>query len=247
MTIAVAEGIMNGASEDNFIDAMKKYGRMYPYAGYGGRFGLWVMSDERAPYGSYGNGSAMRVSPVGWIMDCGFCARTGMWPSNGQKIAKRSAAITHNHPEGIKGAQATADAIFIGRMYKGKYTSDYATEPIFPTVNDCKKYMKEHIEKTYEYDLSQTLDEIRPTYSFNETCQRTVPQAIIAFLESTDYEDAIRNAISLGGDSDTLAAITGGIAEAVYGVPQWMRDKAWEYLDEPLREVCRRWRSFLEH
>lgn len=181
MTIAVAEGIMNGAKEDDFIDAMKKYGRMYPYAGYGGRFGLWVMSDERSPYGSYGNGSAMRVSPAGWIMVCGFYAKTGMWPSSGMKIAKRSAAVTHNHPEGIKGAMAAADVIFIGRLYSGKYIADNTEKPILPTLDACKKYMKEHTEKIYGYDLSKTLDEIRPTYSFNETCQRTVPQAITAF------------------------------------------------------------------
>lgn len=246
MTIAVAEGLMNGGSEDAFIDAMKKYGRMYPNAGYGGRFGEWLNSETREPYNSFGNGSAMRVSPVGWVMNCGFCARTGMWPSKGQETARRSAAVTHNHPEGIKGAQAVADAIFICRMYRGKYVTDYGTEPIFPAIDDCKRYVKEHTEQEYGYDLSRTLDEIRPTYRFHESCQDTVPQAVAAFLESTDFEDAIRNAVSLGGDSDTLAAITGGIAEAAYGVPQWMKDIAWGYLDEPLREVCRRWRKFLK-
>lgn len=246
MTIAVAEGLMNGGSEDAFIDAMKKYGRMYPDAGYGGRFGEWLNSDTREPYNSFGNGAAMRVSPVGWVMNCGFCARTGMWPSNGQETARRSAAVTHNHPEGIKGAQAVADAIFICRMYRGKYVADYGTEPIFPAIDDCKRYVKEHTEQEYGYDLSRTLDEIRPTYCFHESCQDTVPQAIAAFLESADFEDAIRNAISLGGDSDTLAAITGGMAEAAYGVPQLMKDIAWGYLDEPLRDVCRRWRKFLK-
>ena len=112
MTIAVAEAVMNGGQRDDFIDAMKKYGRMYPDAGYGGRFGAWLFSDSREPYNSYGNGSAMRVSPCGWTMDCGFCARTGMWPSNGRYRASLSAEVTHNHPEGIKGAMATVDAIF---------------------------------------------------------------------------------------------------------------------------------------
>lgn len=232
MTAAVAEGLMNGGSEDDFIDAMKKYGRMYPDAGYGGRFGAWLNSDAREPYNSWGNGSAMRVSPVGWVMDCGFYARTGMFPSEGRELARRSAAVTHNHPEGIKGALAVADAIFICRMYEGN------------NIKDLKRQVGEHIEKEYGYDLSRTLDEIRPTYRFSESCQDTVPQAITAFLESTDFEDAIRNAISLGGDSDTLAAITGSIAEAAYGVPQQIEDKAWKYLDEPIREVCRKWQEF---
>lgn len=244
MTAAVAEGLMNGGSEDDFIDAMKKYGRMYPDAGYGGRFGAWLNSDTKEPYNSWGNGSAMRVSPVGWVMDSGFYARTGMFPSEGRELARRSAAVTHNHPEGIKGALAAADSIFICRMYSGKYIADYSTEPIVPTIEDCKRQVREHTEKEYGYDLSRTLDEIRPTYRFNESCRDTVPQAITAFLESVDFEDAIRNAVSLGGDSDTLAAITGSIAEAAYGVPQWIKDKAWEYLDEPLRDVCRKWQEF---
>lgn len=244
MTIAVAQGLMDGGTEDDFIDAMKKYGRMYPNAGYGGRFGAWLFSDSRQPYHSWGNGSAMRVSPCGWVMDCGFTARTGMWPSNGRERARLSAAVTHNHPEGIKGAMAVADAIFMCRYYFGGYCGDDET-PISDDPEECKRRIKKHIESEYGYDLSSSLDEIRPTYRFNESCQDTVPQAIIAFLESTDFEDAIRNAISLGGDSDTLAAITGGIAEAAYGVPQWMKERAWEYLDEPLREVCRRWEDYL--
>ena len=244
MTIAVAQGLMDGGTADNFIDAMKKYGRMYPDAGYGGRFGAWLFSDSRQPYHSWGNGSAMRVSPCGWVMDCGFTARTGMWPSNGRERARLSAAVTHNHPEGIKGAMAVADAIFMCRYYFGGYCGDYET-PISDDPEECKRRIKKHIESEYGYDLSSSLDEIRPTYRFNESCQGTVPQAIIAFLESTNFEDAIRNAISLGGDSDTLAAITGGIAEAAYGVPQWMKEKAWKYLDEPLREVCRRWEDYL--
>jgi len=141
--------------------------------------------------------------------------------------------VTHNHPEGIKGAMATADAIFMCRYFLGGDGSDNPAE--------IKRRIKEHIKKEYGYDLSKTLDEIRPTYRFNETCQDTVPQAIVAFLESTDFEDAIRNAISLGGDSDTLAAITGSIAEAAYGIPDWIKDKAFSYLDEPLKEVLRRW------
>lgn len=243
MTCAVAEAVMNGGEHDDFIDAMKKYGRMYPRAGYGGRFGAWLGSDSREPYNSFGNGSAMRVSPCAWLMDCGFCARTGMWPSNGRVGASLSAEVTHNHPEGIKGAMATADAIFMCRYYFGGYYGDHE-QPINDNPAECKRRIKEHLEKEYNYDLSRTLDEIRPAYSFNETCQGTVPEAIIAFLESTDFEDAIRNAISLGGDSDTLAAITGSIAEAAYGIPEWIKDKAYFYLDEPLKDVLRRWRKF---
>lgn len=242
MTVAVAEAVMNGGSEDDFIDAMKKYGRMYPNAGYGNRFGTWLASEDREPYHSWGNGSAMRVSPCGWAMNCGFCARTGLWPENGRKQAERSAAVTHDHPEGIKGAMAVADAIFMGRMYRGQYTEDYGGL-IIPTIDDLKNRIREHTEQEYQYDLSRTLDEIRPGYVFDESCQGTVPQAITAFLESTDFEDAVRNAISLGGDSDTLAAVTGSIAEAAYGIPQRIIDQTWTYLEEPLREVCRRWHS----
>ena len=138
MTCAVAEAVMNGGKKDDFIDAMKKYGRMYPDAGYGGRFGTWVFSDDREPYSSYGNGSAMRVSPCAWVMDCGFCARTGMWPSNGRAGAQLSAEVTHNHPEGIKGAMATADAIFMCRYYFGGYYGDYE-QPINDNPAECKR------------------------------------------------------------------------------------------------------------
>lgn len=212
MTLAVAEGLMNGSSADEFIKAMKKYGRMYPDAGYGGHFRNWLVSEDIHPYNSFGNGSAMRVSPVAWM----FHTLTEV-----EQFAGVSAAVTHNHPEGIKGAQATAAAIFLAR--KGK----------------SKGEIKAYIESKYGYDLSRTLKEIRPDYCFNESCQKTVPEAIIAFLESLDFEDAIRNAISLGGDSDTLAAITGSIAEAAYKVPEEIKAKALSILDEPLRNVYR--------
>ena len=218
MTIAVAEGLMNGGEKDDFIDAMKKYGRMYPDAGYGGRFGRWLMTDSREPYHSWGNGSAMRTAAVGWWFDSLEETRA---------VAALAAGVTHDHPEGIKGAESTVAAIFLAR------------------TGHSKAEIKEYVEREFGYDLGRTLDEIRPGYRFNESCQGTVPQAIIAFLESTGFEDAIRNAISLGGDSDTLAAITGSIAEAAYGVPQWIQDKAWEYLDEPLRDVLGRWREEL--
>lgn len=216
MTIATADALMKGGTKEDFIDAYKKWGRLYPNAGYGSRFGSWIHSDNREPYSSWGNGSAMRVSPCGWLID-------------GRDKAHLSASVTHNHPEGIKGALAVADAMFIGRTQ----------------FDDCKNIMKEHIEFEYGYDLSQTLDEIRPTYQFKESCQETVPQAITAFLESTDFEDAIRNAISLGGDSDTLAAITGSIAEAAYSIPQEIERLALSYLDEPLSEVYVRWTTWI--
>lgn len=216
MTIAVAEGLMNGGERDAFIDAMKKYGRMYPDAGYGGRFGGWLFSESREPYYSWGNGSAMRTAAVGWYFDS---------LKETRRMAALVSGVTHDHPEGIKGAESTAAAIFLAR------------------TGHSKAEIKAYVEREFGYDLSPTLNEIRPAYRFNESCQETVPQAIIAFLESTDFEDAIRNAISLGGDSDTLAAITGSIAEAAYEVPQELQNKAWEYLDEPLREVLRRWRK----
>ena len=245
MTCAVAEAIMEGGTQDAFIDAMKKYGRMYPDAGYGGRFGAWLRSDSREPYNSFGNGSAMRVSPCAWVMDCGFCARTGMWPTVGRNRATLSAQVTHDHPEGVKGAAAVADAIFMCRYHFGGWHGEYE-RPISDQPEQCKEHIRKHIQREYSYDLSRTLDEIRPGYQFNETCQETVPQAIIAFLESRDFEDAIRNAISLGGDSDTLAAITGSIAEAAYGVPDWIEEKALSYLDVPLLDVVNRWKQYLK-
>ena len=213
MTIAVAEALLNGASPDNFIDSFKKFGRLYPDAGYGGRFGSWLLSDDRKPYNSWGNGSAMRVAPCAWFADS---------LEEAEKLAEDSAAVTHDHPEGIKGAKATAAAIFLARSGRTKEIRSY-------------------IENTYCYDLSRTLDEIRPGYEFNESCQETVPEAIIAFLESRDFEDAIRNAISLGGDSDTLAAITGSIAEAAYRIESEIVTRTFHFLDDTLSSVINAW------
>lgn len=207
MTLAIAEGVMNGSSPDAFVKAMQKYGNLYPDAGYGGRFSEWLDSYNCEPYNSWGNGSAMRVSPIAWAYDSLEAVET---------YAEVSAAVTHNHPEGIKGARAAAACIYLARTGKGK------------------DEIKEYIKNSYGYELDRTIDEIRPEYKFNESCQRTVPEAIIAFLESTDFEDAIRNAVSLGGDSDTLAAITGSIAEAAYGVPEEIRQKALGFLDDRL-------------
>lgn len=216
MTLAIAEGLINGGSAEDFIAAIKKYGRLYPDSGYGGRFGSWLFSDNINPYNSWGNGSAMRVSPVAWAFDI---------LSEVEKYAEISAAVTHNHPEGIKGAQATAAVIFLAR--KGK----------------TKEEIKAYIENKYGYNLNRSLDEIRPNYRFNESCQETVPEAIIAFLESVDFEDAIRNVISLGGDSDTLATITGSIAEAAYGIPKEIKEKALSILDQGLLDVYRQAQS----
>lgn len=210
MTLAVAEGLIQGGTAEEFVRAMKKYGRQYPDAGYGGRFHRWLFSEDSHPYNSWGNGSAMRVSPIAWWFDT---------LAEVEQAAEVCAAVTHNHLEGVRGAKATAAAIFLARGGK------------------TKEEIKEYIEKEYGYDLNRTLDEIRPKYSFNESCQETVPEAIIAFLESMDFEDAIRNAISLGGDSDTLAAITGSIAEAAYGVPEEISEKALSLLDDKLRDI----------
>jgi ADP-ribosylglycohydrolase len=188
LTVAVADCILNNK---DYAKTLKEYGRKYPHAGYGGNFNRWLLSDDLGPYNSFGNGSAMRVSPVGFAFDT---------LDKVLSEAKRSAEVTHDHPEGIKGAQATAGAIFLARTGKDK------------------KEIRDYIEATFKYDLSPTLVAIRPDYRFDETCQGSVPQAIIAFLESENYEDAVRNAVSIGGDSDTIACITGGIAEAFYKI-----------------------------
>ena len=225
MTLAVAEGLMDswGGSEQEqeaaVCQAMRKFGRLYPAAGYGERFGFWLMTESVAPYNSFGNGSAMRVSSVAWMYD---------ELSAVEACAALTARVTHNHPEGIKGAQATAAAIFLARSGSEK--------------SDIKRY----IAQTYGYDLERSTEAIRPTYHHVERCQETVPEAIIAFLESTDFEQALRLAVSLGGDSDTLAAITGSIAEGYYGVPDDLRQEALKRLDEPLRAVYVRWAAFLQ-
>ena len=223
MTVAVAEGLLKAGKEADaetikteVIKAMKKWGTRYPNAGYGGRFIGWVLSDDSKPYGSFGNGSAMRVSAVGWLYDS--LERT-------REVARATAEVTHNHPEGIKGAESTAAAIFMARNGKSK------------------EEIKEYIEKEFGYDLSRTLDEIRPRYHHVESCQETVPEAITAFLEGTDFEDVVRNAVSLGGDCDTLTCIAAGIGEAFFGIPEEYRKATLEHIDSRMRDV---YNSFLE-
>jgi ADP-ribosylglycohydrolase len=183
LAVAVADCLLNGRE---YVDAFHEYFSAYPDAGYGARFYDWARTRNRASYGSFGNGSAMRVPAVAYAFD-------SLEEVVGE--AARSARVTHDHPEGVKGAQATAAAIFMARH------------------GDTKREIRAGVERMFGYDLSRRLDDLRPTYRFDETCQRTVPPAIIAFLESTSYEDAVRKAISLGGDADTLACITGGIAK----------------------------------
>lgn len=214
LTIATAEVVLGNGS---YTEVYKTYCRRYPHAGYGRSFYSWAHSDIPTPYNSFGNGAAMRVSPIGFAYHTLEMVLLQ---------AKRSAAVTHNHPEGIKGAQATASAIFLARQGKNKTA------------------IREYIENTFGYNLNFTPDQIRPTYQFDVSCQGSVPQAIVAFLASTNLEDAIRTAVSLGGDSDTIACIAGGIAEAFYGgVPEAIAQVALAKLDLPLRSIVENFRT----
>lgn len=214
LTVAVAEWILSG---QDLVDLLHAYAHTYSGRGYGGMFQHWASNRLRQPYNSFGNGAAMRVSPVGFAFET--IEEVLAW-------SERSAAVTHNHAEGIRGAQATAEAIYLARR------------------GQDRDQIRGTLESQFGYDLSGRLDQIRPTYRFDETCQGTVPQALAAFFESTSYEDAIRNAISLGGDADTLACIAGGIAEAYYGgVPQDLATRAMAMLDEQLVAVVERFRK----
>jgi ADP-ribosylglycohydrolase len=186
LTVAIADAVLNGIE---YSAALKQWGCQYPNAGYGGKFYRWLFSPNSEPYNSWGNGAAMRVSPIGFANE------------SQQDVliqARKSAVVSHNHPEGIKGAQAVALAVYLARIGKSKAE------------------IKKEIQIRFDYDLNRRLDEIRPQYYFDVSCQGSVPESIIAFLESYDYEDAVRKAISLGGDSDTMACIAGGIAQAFY-------------------------------
>lgn len=211
MTLAVANWLVEDkSSKDVLIENLKFFGNLYINAGYGGSFYHWLQSDNPKPYGSWANGSAMRVSPCAWV---------GNSLDEVQDLAKISAIVTHDHPEGIKGALATADAIYLAR------------------TGSSKEEIKNHVETNYKYDLSRSVDEIRPVYSFDVSCAGSVPESIICFLEANDFEDAIKNAISLGGDADTQAAIAGSIAGAYYEIPKNIADQALNILDECLLDV----------
>lgn len=206
--VAVADSLLHKIP---YQTKLLEYFSHYPNAGYGHRFRRWARSPRPQPYGSFGNGSAMRVAPIGWYyQDLDKVLEEAM----------HSAEVTHNHPEGVKGAQAVAAAVFLAR------------------TGSSKEQIRAFVTDRYDYDLDRTLDEIRPSYQFKVTCQESVPQAFVAFLESENFEDAIRNAVSLGGDSDTLACISGSIAEAFYGgVPRFIRDETFQRLDERLVTV----------
>lgn len=210
MTLAVADWLMEDKnSKEVLIRKIKEYGNTYPdpYGGYGGMFRKWLQTENPKPYESWGNGSAMRVSPVPW-------ASSSL--EENRKLSKMSAEVTHNHPEGIKGALATSDAIYLARTGKSK------------------EEIRKHIENQYNYDLSRTVDEIRPEYEFEVSCQKSVPESIICFLDGKNYEDTVRNTISLGGDADTMGAIAGSIASAYYEVPRKIQYKAINKLDNNL-------------
>ena len=219
MTLAVAEALMDSrrSSDDGIraalIEKMQKWGRRDPHAGYGGMFAQWLRTPSPRPYGSYGNGSAMRVSAAGWLYDT---------LEETRRIARLTAEVTHNHPEGIKGAEATAAAIFLAR------------------TGEDKERIRAYITDQFGYDLSRTCDEIRPAYYHVESCQQTVPEALTAFLEGTSFEDVIRTAVSLGGDCDTLTCIAGGVAEAFYGVPEELKAECRVRLPQDLLEVLDR-------
>lgn len=214
MTIAIAKAIMESPEDhrhlgENAIKYMQRIGRPYPDCGYGGSFYNWIYLDNPLPYNSFGNGAAMRVSAAG------FAAGSLV---EAKELSRKVTEVSHNHPEGIKGAEATAVAIYLARTGS--------------TIAEIKDYINQNY-----YKIDFTLDEIRDAYEFNETCQRTVPQALEAFFEAESFEDAIRNAISIGGDSDTVAAICGGVASAYFGVPAELRERAMTYLDDDLAEI----------
>lgn len=225
MTLAVADALLDAQPDadlewtrNRLIHGMQRFGKEFPYAGYGGMFRHWLRVRDPQPYGSYGNGSAMRVSSVGWLYNDLDTVR---------RMARLSAEVTHNHPEGIKGAEAVASAIFLAR------------------TGSIKDEIKAYVEESFHYDLSRTCDEIRPDYRHVESCQETVPEAITAFLEGESFEDVIRTAVSLGGDCDTLTCIAGSMAEAFYGVPEELKAECRKRLPDDLLEVLQRLDDYL--
>ena len=225
MTVAGAEALRRGYGKDGlhdlFIDSMHTFGRTWLTAGYGQKFYRWLTRRQRDPYNSFGNGSAMRVSPVGWVAKS---------LEEAERLAAISAGVTHNHPEGIKGAQAVAGAIFLARS------------------GARREHILRYVTEQHGYDLLRPLAQIRQGYRFDETCQGSVPEAITAFLESRNFEEAVRKAVWLGGDADTQAAIAGSIAEAFYGgVPEPIAKEALARLDEGLYESYLAWNLWLHN
>ena len=219
MTIAVCDGILKAGldADENtmktaIITSMQLWGHKYPHEGYGRKFYMWLAMENTKPYNSWGNGSAMRVSSVGWLFDT--LERT-------REVARWSAEVTHNHPEGVKGAESIASVIWMARNGKSK------------------EEIKDYVEKEYGYDLSRTCDEIRSNYRHVESCQKTCPEAITAFLEGEDFEDVIRTAVSLGGDCDTLTDIATAMAEAFYGIPEELKARCLEYTMPDMHEVMK--------
>ncbi len=214
LTIAVADALL---TDGDYVRAYRQWGREWPDADYGGRFRQWLMEDDPKPYESFGNGSAMRASPAA------YAARS---LEEVLRIAKETAELTHNHPEGVIGAQAVAGATFIAR--KAALDGDEAS---------CKREIKDFLQKHYGYDMQRAVAEIRPSYAFDETCQGSVPEALTCFLEATCFEDAVRKAVSLGGDADTQACIAGAPAGALWGVPEHIRQRTLGLLDAKMLRV----------
>lgn len=225
MTIAVAEALLDTLGQPDeavlaaLVQHMQAWGRRYPDAGYGARFIHWLYAADPRPYGSFGNGSAMRASAAGWLFDDIDTVR---------HMARLTAQVSHDHPEGLKGAEATAGAIYLARTGSGKAE------------------IREFVEREFHYDLSRSCDEIRPAYRHVESCQKTVPEAVTAFLEGESFEDVIRTAVSLGGDCDTLTCIAGSIAEAFYGVPEVLIEACRQRLDAQILEVVDRFWAALK-
>ena len=220
MMVAVADAFLSVSADasDNeicqaLITAMQRFGRRYAAVGYGAKFLAWLMSDDPRPYGSWGNGSAMRIGPAGWLFEDLQTVR---------KMARLSAIVSHDHPDAVAGAEAVASAVFLARTGHSK---------------DC---IKQYMTGQFQYDLSRSCDEIRPGYRHDVSCRGTVPQAITAFLEGNSFEDVIRTAVSLGGDCDTLTCIAGSMAEAFYGVPETLKAQCRNFLPEDLLSVVRR-------
>ncbi len=225
LTIAVAKGLMDSISDkksvyDSVVSSMRELGNLYPNSGYGASFYQWLKSDDPKPYGSFANGAAMRVSPVAWLFGS---------LEDVEYYAEQTAIATHDHPDAIEATKALSAAIFMARIGESKFA------------------IRNYISKTYGYDPSFTLDDIRPTYSFDITCKGSVCVSLVAFHESRGFEDAIRKSISLGGDSDTLAAITGSIAEAYYSMPAEFKRAARRLLPEKLATIEQKWEENLWH